>query len=635
MDQSNSITKLRKRLLIVFISIAFLFCLLAGRLFYLQIIEGEFLSSKATDQWYRTLPLDAPRGMIYDEKGEILAGNESVYTVYVRPNAVKDKSAVTELLSETLSLDTVKLSEKLSQNKSEVTIARKVSPEIAESIESAGLSGVYTAAGYTRIYPHGSMLSKVIGFTNIDNEGQNGLEGYYDKYLSGTDGYAYSDADIAGREIEGGTTRYVPAVAGCDMTLTVDAKIQAFAESAVVEASLEWGAKSCSAIVMDVTGGIKAMASYPSYDLNDVPRDDIDLLNLLSKNQLITDVYEPGSTFKIFTTAAGLTHGVTGDNSRYYCSGRNVVDGQRIKCWRTIGHGSQNLAEGVCNSCNVVFMNLALSMGKERLYESLHGFGFGSKTGVDFFGESSGIMMAEESIKNVDLARIGFGQAVAVTPIQLASGVCAAINGGTLYEPYFLEKAVSAEGKVIYEHEPTIKSNPITPEVSAKMRELLVGVVEHGGGSKAKVDGVRVGGKTGTAQKYENGIIASGKYVSSFVGFAPADNPKYVTLFIVDEPSGYTYYGSLTAAPYAGRIFSRIADYEGWEREIDQSVEYVEMPEVTGLSVEEAVVILENAGLEVELVGSGKVLSTTPSAGSRVKKGEVVLVRGEDNADTS
>ncbi|MBQ7227380.1 MAG: hypothetical protein IJX05_03160, partial [Clostridia bacterium] len=241
--------------MIVFISIAFLFCLLAGRLFFLQIIEGEFLSSKATDQWYRTLPLDAPRGMIYDEKGEILAGNESVYTVYVRPNAVKDKSAVTELLSETLSLDTVKLSEKLSQNKSEVTIARKVSPEIAESIESAGLSGVYTAAGYTRIYPHGSMLSKVIGFTNIDNEGQNGLEGYYDKYLSGTDGYAYSDADIAGREIEGGTTRYVPAVAGCDMTLTVDAKIQAFAESAVVEASLEWGAKSCSAIVMDVTGG--------------------------------------------------------------------------------------------------------------------------------------------------------------------------------------------------------------------------------------------------------------------------------------------------------------------------------------------------------------------------------------------
>ena len=630
MQENNSITKLRKRLLIVFISITFLFCLLGVRLFYLQIIEYDFLSSKATNQWYRELPLTAPRGIIYDDKGEVLAGNQSVYTVYVRPNAVTEKTRVTELLSSVLGLKADTVSEKISQKRSEVTIARNISPETAKKIINADEKGVYCSSGYKRFYPRGNMLSKVLGFTNVDNVGQNGLEGYYDKYLSGTDGYAYTETDIAGREVNDGCTKYVPAISGCDMSLTINANIQSFAESAIVEASLEWGAKSCSAIVMDMTGGIKAMASYPSYDLNDIPRDDIDLLNMLSKNQLITDVYEPGSTFKIFTTSAGLTHGVCSDSSRYYCSGKHVVDGQRIKCWRTIGHGSQSLAEGVKNSCNVVFMNLALSMGKKKFYDTLSAFGFGAKTGVDFFGESAGIMMKEENIKNVDLARIGFGQAVAVTPLQLINGVCSAVNGGKLYEPYFLSAVKSPEGNVIYNHEPKIKSNPITEDVSAKLRELLVGVVEEGGGSKAKVEGIKVGGKTGTAQKYENGSIASGKYVSSFVGFAPADNPKYAVLFIVDEPSGYTYYGSLTAAPYAGKIISRIADYEKWERRIEQA-EYVDMPDVTGLDMTEAVALLEKLGLKVETVGWGEVQSTTPPYGERIRIGEVILVRGKED----
>lgn len=635
MYQSNGISKIRKRLLIVIISIAFLFCLLAGRLFFLQIIQGGFLSSKATDQWYRDIPLNAPRGIIYDACGEVLADNETVYTVYLRPNAVTDDDAVVELLSSELNIGAGSVEEKLAQSSSEVTVARRVGADAAAAIDDAGLAGVYCVAGYTRSYPHGSMLSKVIGFTNIDNVGQNGLEGYYDRYLAGVDGYLYSDADIAGREIEDGVTRYVPAVPGCDLTLTVDSDIQAFAESAVVAAQLEWGAKSCSAIVMDVnTGGIKAMASYPSYDLNDIPRDDIDLLNELSKNSLVTDVYEPGSTFKIFTTAAALENGVAGDDSRYYCNGSMTVDGQRIRCWRTIGHGSQTLAEGVCNSCNVVFMNLALSLGTERLYDTLESFGFGSKTGIDFFGESSGIMMSESSVKNVDLARIGFGQAVAVTPVQLISGVCAAVNGGTLYEPYFLEKVTGTDGRTVYEHSPEVRGNPVSAETSAKLRELLVGVVENGGGSKAAVSGIKVGGKTGTAQKYEDGHVAQGKYVSSFVGFAPADDPEYAVLFIVDEPSGYTYYGSLTAAPYAGIIFSRIADAEGWQRFDEAAVTYIEMPEVTGMDAAAAVALLEDMGLEVELVGSGTVLSTTPAAGLQVAAGDVVLVRAE-GGDTS
>lgn len=598
------------------------------RLFFLQIVQGEFLSSKATDQWYRDIPLDAARGRIYDSAGEVLADNSVVYTVYVRPNAVKDKDAAAAAIAGALGVSEEYARGKLAQSRSEVTVARQVTSEAAATLDAADLAGVYCVAGYKRSYPHGSMLSKVIGFTNVDNVGQNGLEGYYDKYLSGLDGYVYSDADIAGRELEDGVTRYVPSVPGCDMSLTIDSKIQSFAESAAVAAQLEWGAKSCSAIVMDVnTGGVRAMASYPSYDLNDVPRDDIDLLNQLSKNSLITDVYEPGSTFKIFTTAAALDAGVANDNSRYYCNGGLVVDGQRIKCWRTIGHGSQNLAEGVCNSCNCVFMNLALSLGTEKLYDYLRSFGFGSKTNVDFYGESAGIMMNEASVKNVDLARIGFGQAVAVTPLQLITAVSAAVNGGTLYEPYFVSSVSSSEGATVYEHAPKVKGHPVSEQMSAKLRELLVGVVEKGGGSHAAVDGIRIGGKTGTAQKYADGHVAQGKYVSSFVGFAPADDPKYAVLFIVDEPSGYTYYGSLTAAPYAGRIFSRIADYEGWERSASTEKEYIDMPEVTGLDAAEAVAILEKAGLKVELVGSGTVLSTTPAAGEKIWVGAVVLVR--------
>lgn len=631
MQTKTGITKTQKRLLAIFVSITFLFCLLFVRLIFIQLVSGGKLTQRAAEQWYRDLPLSAPRGNIYASGGELLAGNVKAYDVYARPNAVTEKARAAETLSDALGMSLAAAEEKLSERRSEVTLARRVSPEVAESIDGAGLAGIYCVATYKRSYPYGSTLSKVIGFTNVDGDGQNGLEGYYDRYLSGTDGYLYAEADIAGRETDG-DTRYVPAVAGCDLELTIDADIQSYAESAVMAAHAEWQAKSCSAIVTDVrTGGIKALASYPSYDLNDVPRNDIELLNLLSKNTLITDVYEPGSTFKIFTTAAALEAGVVGENSRFYCGGSRTVDGTRVRCWRTAGHGSQDLAEGVKNSCNCVFMDLALSLGTSRFYEAIEAFGFGSKTNVDFFGESAGIVMKKENVKNVDLARIGFGQAIAVTPLQLITAVGAAVNGGTLYEPYFLSEVRSAEGDVVYEHAPKAVGRPITEQTSAKLRELLVGVVEDGGGSRAAVDGIKIGGKTGTAQKYENGAIASGKYVSSFVGFAPADDPKYAVLFIVDEPSGYTYYGSLTAAPYAGRIFSRIADGENWRRADAEDKVYITMPDVVGTDQAAAVAELENAGLVVETVGSGKVVSTTPAAGERVAVGDVVLARCEDS----
>ncbi len=417
------------------------------------------------------------------------------------------------------------------------------------------------------------------------------------------------------------------------MTLTVDANIQSFAETAVTSAQLEWNSKSASMIVMDVnSGGILAMASAPSYDNNDPPRDDINLLNALSKNKMIVDVYEPGSTFKIFTTAIALANGAASEADRFYCPGYRMVDGQRIKCWRSIGHGSQTLGEGVMNSCNCVFMDLAQRVGTAKLYEGLRDFGFGQKTNVDFYGESRGILMNEASVKTVDLARIGFGQAVAVTPLQLITGVCAAVNGGILYEPYFVSSIDSYDGMNVYTREKKQIRRVIDEGTSAKLRGMLEKVVSSGGGKKAGVIGFTVGGKTGTAQKYENGHIAQGKYISSFVGFAPADNPRYALLMIVDEPNSYAYYGSLVAAPYAGKVFENLFSYAGMTPTSEEPPKTVPMPDIIGLSLTEALKKLKEAGLQYELAGdTDKILGTMPVAGTEVPIGDIVLVRTEDS----
>ncbi len=629
----NSTVTTRKRLLILIISITFLFCVLFGRLGYLQLVARKDLQSRAAEQWYRDLPLAAPRGKILDSTGSVLADNREVYSVYVRPNAVTDKQAVAAALSGHLNLVYDKLLEKISSSRvSEITIKRAVEKNVAEAILAQNLDGVYFTLDSKRYYPASNYLSQILGFTNIDNVGQNGLEGYYDEYLKGVDGFAYTATDIKGHELENNVTKYVPAIPGCDLTLSLDMNIQSFAETAVSNALSEHNAKGASMIVMDCnTGGVVAMASAPGFDLNEPPRDDLNMLNALSKNKMIVDVYEPGSTFKIFTTATALENGAVSDSDRFFCGGARQVDGQRIKCWRSIGHGSQDLGEGVKNSCNCVFMDLALRLGTDKLYDGIRNFGFGSKTNVDFYGESRGLLMQQSAVKTVDLARIGFGQAVAVTPLQLVTAVSAAVNGGTLYEPYFVSQVKDYSGKLIYERQPKEVRKAISPSTSEKLRNMLEKVVSEGGGHKAGVAGYRIGGKTGTAQKYENGHIAQGKYVSSFVGFAPVENPRYVLAMIVDEPGGYMYYGSLVAAPYAGEVFKKIFDYTGLKpSQTDTVVEWVNMPDVLGLSPEEASKRLSERGLLFESDGEGSsVASCVPVPGTRVPKGDVVLIRTE------
>lgn len=630
--KTNSLVTTRKRLLIAVISITFLFCALIGRLCFLQLFMGESLKARAAEQWYRDLPLKAKRGTIYDCNGNVIVDSRDVFTVYVRPRAVTDRAAVSKALAQALKLDEAKLVEKLSNAAvSEITVKKGVDFETGSALRDLNLDGVYFSVDSARNYPYSSYLAQVLGYTNIDNEGQNGLEGYYDKFLKGVDGFSATATDNKGVELENNVTKYYPAIPGADLNTGIDINIQSFAETAVEGAMVEWGSKSASMIVMDVnTGGIAAMARTPSYNLTDIPRDDIDMLNAYSKNTMIVDVYEPGSTFKIFTTAAAIETGVVNDSTSFFCPGYRMVDGQRIKCWRTIGHGSQHLSEGVKNSCNCVFMDLALKMGTENFYDKLRGFGFGSKTGVDFFSESSGLLMREENVKTVDLARIGFGQAVAVTPLQLISGVAAVVNGGVYHTPHFVNSITDSMGNTVYT-QPDVQRRVLSEETSAKMRELLEGVVSEGSGKKAGVDGYRIGGKTGTAQKYENGAIAQGKYVSSFVGFAPADNPRYAVLMIIDEPSSYAYYGSIVAAPYVGQVFKKIFDYLDIKpTESIAEKEYVEMPYLDGKGVNECVNALDKLGLKYEIAGEGEVVSSTlPIVGEKVEKGDIVLLRTE------
>ena len=624
----------KKRIIIIIVLIAFVFALLFGRLFYLQVVWSEGLQYLAYDQWTRELPFRADRGDIVDVNGVVLAKSSTVYTLYARPNEIDDKEYIAKSISGIIGVDSQSLVQKLSKTGvSEITVAKNLTKEQMLKLIATDIQGLYLTADSSRYYSYGNFLTQVLGFTNSDGIGQSGIELFYDEYLKGVDGASYTETDLIGRELDTNRTVYVDSIKGMTTRLTIDYYIQSFAEKAVSDAQLKYNSKSASCIVMSAnTGAVLAMASAPTYDLNDIPRDDMDLLLQGSRNLLVTDVYEPGSTFKILTSAIGMETGAI--KKSYYCGGGSVVDGQRIKCWRSIGHGSQTFEKGIQNSCNCVFMDVALTVGKETMYDYFEKFGLGRKTGVDITGEASGIMLAEKRVQNVDIARIGFGQAIAVTPIQLASAVCSVVNGGKLYTPYVVQDIVDVNGNVAYSHTFAVKNNTISKSTSDTLKEYLYSVVSEGSGKNAYVAGYEIGGKTGTAQKYENGAIASGKYISSFIGFSDVGDDTLVCLMLVDEPQGYVYYGSIVAAPYVGEIFSSIFAYKNMVPEYtdDEKPDYVEvtMPDLTDMSIADAIVALKKAGLDYEFAGeSGKVIYQFPVAGQKVRSNQIVYFSTE------
>lgn len=615
---------IRRRLSATLLLITFFLCILSGRLLYVQIINSDSLRTLAFEQWTRDLPFTADRGDITDVNGIKLASSMTLYTMYCRPSDVKEAEEIASFISDALDIDKTLLYTRLTKKGvSEVRLCRRVTRAEMLEVEQRDFSGIYFTADSARYYDQGDFLTQLLGFTDADNKGQSGLELQYDRYLTGINGYSYTETDLIGRELEDGDTYYVAPQKGMNMRLTIDYYMQAAAEKAVKDACARYDAKSVSCVMLNAdTGAVLAMAQAPSYDLNDIPRDDVNALMENSSLNAVTDMYEPGSTFKILTSAIGLETGAT--KNSYYCGGSCSVDGQRIRCWRSIGHGSQDFRHGVYNSCNCVFVDVALTAGKDTMYDYFDKFGLGQKTGIDFYGESAGMLIARDSVKNVDLARIGFGQAVAVTPLQLASAVASCINGGYLYRPYVVEEILSQEGELAYRGGSHVKNTTISASTSEKLKDILYGVVDEGSGKNAAVEGYKIGGKTGTAQKYADGAIAAGKYISSFVGFTEINGSNIVCLFLVDEPQGYVYYGSIVAAPYVGEIFSALFSQYDVPASGETAKAEVVMPDITDLSFSDAAALLKKSGLDYEYAGMGKVVYQLPAAGAKIEEGALV-----------
>ncbi len=561
-------TILRKRLFAIIIAVAFLFLCVIGRLFYVQVIWGNELQEKAIDQWTREIPIIAKRGKIVDVNGITLADNNDTYTVFVRKKAVKDVDALAKILSKTLQLEYDYVIKRLTTTvSSEITIKKQVEKIQISALLEHNLDGVYYSRDNFRTYPYNEFLSSVLGFTSTDGKGQAGLELYYDKYLSGIDGEILYETDIVGVEIDSGKATYKPATNGLNLKLTIDYDVQQLCETAMEQAMTVHNPKSAQIIVLDPSSGaIRGMCSKPSLDLNDLPRDDLASLNSLTRNGIVCDIYEPGSTFKILTAAANIEEYLQGNKSAYpinhvYSSSRyRYIDGQKVKCWsdhKNGKHSALTLQGGLNNSCNPIFVDIAMRLGKDTMYKYMELFNYGSVTGVDFNGEAQGMLLPLSAVQNVDLARIAFGQTVACTGIQLAAATSAAINGGNYYTPYLVDEIYNEDNILVEKIQPQIKRKVISENASKILNDMLEQVVSEGSGKHAYIDGWRVCGKTGTSQKYVNGVIAGGKYVSSFVGYFPADNPKYLALVIIDEPEGQ-YYGSTVAAPFAKNVFQGI-----------------------------------------------------------------------------
>lgn len=635
--QNNSIISLKRRLLAVFVLVSFCFFAIIVRLGYLQLIKGKWLQAKASDQWTRDLPLNAVRGNIYDANGVTLATNYSSYDVYVRPSMVNDSKSVARVLSDTLGINFDKVYSKvIDMYKSEVLIKLQVSKDLVDEIKASGLKGILFSENNSRHYPLNSTLTQVLGFTTIDNVGQAGLEAYYDKYLTGVNGYVTEESDAKGIKIDNTLTTYIPSISGMNLELTIDATIQVFTENALAKLVEEQKPKRASAIVMNPnTGEIVAMATMPNFDLNNVPRDDVATLMETVKNINIVDVYEPGSTFKCVTMANAIDTGYASLTDSFFDPGYRMVDGEKIRCWKLTGHGAQSLSDGLCNSCNSVFVDLALRMGKEEMYKMFERFGFGTQTGIDFYGESAGIIMDSDVSKTVDVARMGFGQAIAVTPLQEINAICSIVNGGNLYEPYFVKRITDCNGEVVFEKSPTVLKKTISSHTSEIMKTMMEDVIKKYSGYYSYIPGYRVSGKTGTTQKYSDGKI-SGTYIASFVGCFPADNPDYVILILADEPSGGSYYGSIVATPYAKLIIEDIIDYKNYkpsnlsELENNLEDEKIAMPNVIGKSVYEAESEIEGLGLQVEIEGVGKtIVDQFPYEGYEVIKNGIVVIKTE------
>ena len=649
----------KKRLVIVMVLACSLFLCLIFRIGYLQLIKGDWLSTKAAEQQTREIPIEAKRGTIYDTNMKELAVSVTKYTVWCKPVEVKDAKKTSEQLSKILDEDYDDIYKKVNKKKMAlVKVKRWIDDKTANKVTKAGLSGIWVAEDNQRYYPYGNFASYVLGHTSSDSSGVAGIELKYDGVLKGTAGKLVVSTDAAGKEIPQGSEQYYEPTTGNGLVLTIDEVIQHYCEKAAQKAYEENNATKVTIIAMDPkTGDIKAMVKKPDYNpntptkaiypyyekiLEECKDDDKKTMAAYSnmwRNTAISDTYEPGSTFKLITSSAGLEEGVVKQNDKFTCNGSVTVEGSKIKCWRSYRpHGAETFKQGVQNSCNPVFVEVGRRLGVSKMYNYIDAFGLNKKTNIDLPGEAGSILYKEKDVGPVELATISFGQSISVTPIQLITSVCSIVNDGNRMQPRLVKAYTDNKGNITKGLDPVKVKQVISKETSAQMREIMESVVTDGGGKIAYLPGYRLGGKTGTAQKVINGTYAQGHYVCSFVGMAPADDPQIVVLAIVDEPTGVMAFGSTTAGPIIKEVMSNTLKYldvepKYTEEEKAENVKTkVKVPDVRGLTIEEATKVLEEAKLEANIdndvdIKKGTVIKDMfPKPGVSVNEGSLISI---------
>ena len=555
----------RRKMLIVAAFIVGIGLVLMGRLAYLMIFRSAYYQSQADALHERERSIKAARGLIYDRNQRVLADNKSVCTISVIHNQIKEPEKVIHVLSEVLSLDEAKVRARVEKVSSIERIKANVDKTLGDKIREYKLDGVMVDEDYTRYYPYKTLASKVLGFTGGDNQGIIGLEVQYDAYLQGIEGTILTTTDARGIEVENTSEGRVEPIPGSDLYISLDYTIQSYVQQVAKRIMEQKEAKSVSVILMNPKNGeILAMTNEPEFNLNtpyllpeNAETDAIqDALNQMWRNGCLNDTYEPGSTFKIITSTAALESHAVSQNDRFYCPGYKIVDDRRIRCHKISGHGSESFVEGLMNSCNPVFIETGLRTGVQVMYQYFDSLGLMEKSGIDLPGEAGSIMHQIDNVGDVELATISFGQSFQITPIQMLRAVSAVINGGKLITPHLGVQIVDANGNMIRLHY-NEETHVIGSEVSDTMKTLLEKVVSEGTGKKSFIEGYRIGGKTATSQKLPRG---SGKYIASFIGFAPADNPEIIGIVLIDEPTG-AYYGGTVAAPVMREIFENVLPY--------------------------------------------------------------------------
>lgn len=570
-------TSHRKKLVLMIVAILMVCILECVRLGVIMTVKSEYYMQKADELHQRERRIKAKRGRILDRNGEILAANEVVCTVSVIHSQIDDEDKVIKVLAGELDMDVEEVTKKVKKVTSMEYIKTNVAKDIGDAIREYDLPGVKIDEDYKRVYPYNELASKVLGFTGADNQGILGLEAKYDTYLSGTNGQILTLSDAGGIEIKGSREDRILPVDGQDLYTTLDVNIQKYATQLAWETMVKKEAKQVSIIVMRPDNGeILAMANVPEYNLNspyelnyepdeeEAQKDKMDLLNNMWRNFCINDTYEPGSIFKTVTATAALETGVVGLNDSFTCSGATVVSDRRIRCHKTTGHGTQDFTHTVYNSCNPAFVEWGRRVGTDNMYLYMGKLGLLAKTGIDLSGEAGTIIHKQENVGAVELATMSFGQSFQITPVQMLRAVSAIVNGGRLVTPHFGLYTGSSDGSVVNEFAYSTQDEAISSQTSETMKKILEGVVSEGGGTKAYIDGYSIGGKTATSQKLPRG---SGKYISSFIGFAPADNPQVIAMCLIDEPTG-VYYGGTIAAPVVKTLYENILPYIGIERSV-------------------------------------------------------------------